>query len=83
VSLFRRWPLIRWDDVSEFHVALIPGSGIRNVVFSRDASPHRRLATINRSLVGGTDTLPDAYGRTPGELADLMNKWRLRALDSR
>ncbi len=63
-SLFRRWPLIRWDSVSEFEVAPIPGSGIRKVVFSRD-SPYPRLAALNRSLVGATDALPDTYGRTP------------------
>ena len=78
-SLFRRWPLIRWDSVSEFHVAPAPGSGMRMVVFSRDSSRHPRLAAINRSLVGATDALPDTYGRTPDELAALMNEWRLRA----
>jgi len=79
IHLWRRCPLIRWDSVSEFDVALIPGSRIRKVVFSRD-SPHPRLAALNRSLVGATDALPDTYGRTPDQLADLMNEWRRRAL---
>ena len=50
------------------------------VVFSHDHSRHPRLAAINQSLVDATDALPDTYGRTPDELADLMNEWRLRAL---
>jgi hypothetical protein len=81
-SLFRRWPLIRWDSVSEFHVAPVPGSGVRKVVFSRDSSRHARLAAISVSLVGATDTLPDTYGRTADQLAGLMNEWRLRAIGS-
>ena len=80
-SLFRRWLLIRWDSVSEFHVAPVPGSGIRKVVFSRESSDHPRLAALNRRLVGATDTLPDTYGRTPEQLAKLMNEWHRRALD--
>jgi hypothetical protein len=77
-SLFRRQPLIRWDSVSEFHVAPAPGSGMKMVVYSRGHSRHPRLAAINRSLVGATDALPDTYGRTPDELAALLNEWRLR-----
>ena len=79
-SLFRRQPLIRWDSVSEFHVAPPLGSGIKMVVFSRGQSPHPCLAAINRSLTGATDALPDTYGRTPEELAELLNQWRRRAL---
>jgi len=78
-SLLRRWPLIRWESVSEFDVAPVPGSS-RRVVFSRDSPQHPRLAALNRSLVGATDALADNYGRTPEQLADLLNEWRRRAL---
>jgi hypothetical protein len=78
--LFRRRPLIRWDSVSEFRVALVPASGMRMVVFSRDPSPNPRLASINRRLVGDTDGLPDSYGRKPDQLADVLNEWRRRAI---
>jgi hypothetical protein len=81
-SLFRRQPLIRWDSVSEFRVAPVPGSGMKMVVYSCDHSRHPRLAAVNRTLVGATDALPDTYGRTPDELAALLNEWRLRALYS-
>jgi len=79
-SLFRRHALIRWDSVSEFRVAPVPGSGMKMVVYSRDHSRHPRLTAINRNLTGATDALPDTYGRPPGELAELLNKWRLQAL---
>src|SRR2546421_3692742 len=62
-SLFRTLPLIRWENVSEFHVAPVPGSGAKMVVYSCDSSRHPRLAALNRSLVGATDALPDSYGR--------------------
>jgi hypothetical protein len=73
--LLRRWPLVRWERVSEFRVAAVPGAG-RTVVYSPDPPARPGLAAVNRALVGETDGLPDNFGRSPEELAQLLNEWR-------
>ncbi|HTM51614.1 MAG TPA: hypothetical protein VL285_23125 [Bryobacteraceae bacterium] len=73
--LLRRRPLVRWDRVSEFRVAALPGAG-RMVVYSPDPPPQPGLAAVNRALVGETDALPDNFGRSPEQLAELLNEWR-------
>jgi hypothetical protein len=64
-TLFRNWSA-GWESVSEFYVGLV-GKDER-VVFVRSGS-------------SGTKFLPDTYGRTPKELADLMNDWRRRGIE--
>jgi hypothetical protein len=75
-SLFRKWPVIRWEDVSEFQVASVPPSRMKMIVFDWAQAPKPQLRKINRALVGAGDALPDTYGLEPQELADIMNDWR-------
>ena len=79
-AIFRRSPLIRWGDVSEFRVAKLPPGGNRMVVFDWKTRPQGGVRKINRALAGATDGLPDNYGMKHQALADLMNERRSRAL---
>jgi len=63
-TLFRNWSA-GWESVSEFYVGRV-GKDER-VVFKRSGSSAMKF-------------LPDTYGRTPQELADLMNDWRRRGI---
>ena len=78
-SLFRKSPVIPWRDVSIFRVASVPPSGIRLVVFDWHTASHPAVRRVNQHLTGATDGLPDSYGLSPQELADLLNTYRSRA----
>ncbi|MEP7209610.1 MAG: hypothetical protein ABI740_02130 [Alphaproteobacteria bacterium] len=70
----------KWRDCGEFGVV---SQGLRSVVgfdlmTAEAASP--RLATIARGLTGYSGGLADNYGISPHNLADLMNRFRARAL---
>ena len=65
-TLFRSWSA-EWESVGDFHVGKI-GDETR-VVFKRYDSSTKTF-------------LPDSYGRTLEELADLMNDWRRRGIGS-
>jgi hypothetical protein len=79
-SLFRQWPLTRWEDVSEFATARV--SLTHTMVVYGEAKPHNaRLASANKALFRFTSGLPDTYGMKPGELAALLNRWRAAALE--
>lgn len=78
-SLFRKWPLIRWEAVGEFRAVRIPGSILKTVAFDTSDAPARRLTTMSRRLTGVSHCLPDTYGMPAEELADFLNEWRERA----
>jgi len=73
----------RWDEVSDFGVyALKHGFFTTNkfVSFSRMSDEGKKLAELNRALVGATGQLGDTFGMKAEELAELMNAFRTRAL---
>jgi hypothetical protein len=61
-TLFRRWSA-EWGSVGVFGIGQVGND--KRVVFERHGSRGRKF-------------LPDSYGRTPEQLADLMNDWRQR-----
>ena len=63
-TLFRQWSA-GWESVSEFYVGRIGDE--EKVIFKLSGS-------------SGAKFLPDTYGRTLQELADLMNDWRRRGI---
>jgi hypothetical protein len=79
-SLFRRSPLVRWPDVSDFRVATVPPSRHKLVVYDWSNAHAGRVRRVNRLLVGASDGLPDTYGMEPQALADLLNARRSRAI---
>jgi hypothetical protein len=76
-QLGRRWRY-EFGDCSEFRVWRMPLFGNRLVVFDHPSSAgrHPRLARVNRALGSGTTALPDRYGRSPADLAALLNARR-------
>lgn len=71
-TMFKRRS-VRWADVSKFGIASI---GTRKTIgwdLSQSPSTAEKAATI---MTGYASTLPDTYGLTAEELADLMNRLR-------
>ena len=69
-----------WRACSAFYPV---SAGLRTYVgFSaeQDAAAYPRMAAANRALIGATCMLPDTYGLSADALADLMNRFRARAL---
>lgn len=73
-TLFRKQPLHRWDEVSQFGVAVMNGRDV--IVFNVAGKSDSRMAKVSRAVFGGSHMLPDTYGLKAKELAALMNKWR-------
>lgn len=72
-----------WHEVSEFGVWKMKQGFFTtssHVGFSTEADSARTLGKINTALVGATGTLPDTYGKSAKDLAELMNAFRDRAL---
>lgn len=73
---FRR----EWRDCSSFYPVSI---GLRKFVgFSSgtDEAAHPRLAAANDAMIGASGMLPDTFGLSADGLADLLNRFRARAL---
>lgn len=74
---FRR----EWGECSAFYPVSM---GFRKFVgFStqQDAAAHPNLAAANRAMIGATGILPDTFGLSADDLADLLNRYRGRARD--
>jgi hypothetical protein len=77
-NLFRRSRL-RWRDVTGFKAGVIPPSGRRFVLFDDITAQDRAIARINTAILGRNGALPDTYGLSADDLADLMRRWHERA----
>lgn len=73
---FRR----KWTDCSPFAPARVGLNTMVAFETGEDIATHPGLAEINRQLVGAAGALPDTFGLSASELADLMNAFRDRAL---
>ena len=76
-SLFRRHRS-RWRDVARFEPISVPYARQKMVGFD-DATAGRTITAINAALTGHNAALPDTYGFSVDELAELMRRWRERA----
>lgn len=66
-----------WAKCSEFGVSRLPVRGAGSmVVFDYDEPRYARLKRLNRGLVGAGGGLPDKFGMSATELADLLNQYR-------
>lgn len=68
-----------WRVCSAFYPV---STGMRmHVGFStaQDESAHPKIAAANRAIIGASGMLPDNFGLSAEELADLMNSYRARA----
>ena len=67
----------RWAETSEFGTADISGETF--VVFDDLTLTPGALTGFNTSNIGRNSALPDTYGLSAEELANLMSDWRNRA----
>jgi hypothetical protein len=77
-NLFRRHDY-KWADVSDIAGVRLPSLS-RCVAFNDRLVQGSRLARTNVRLVGRNSALPDTYGLSVDDLAQLMSLWRERAL---
>jgi hypothetical protein len=78
-SLFRRHRS-RWADATGFKSAQIPPSFIHLVAYNDANLSGKSIAKLNVAIAGANAGLPDTYGFAAADLADLMIRWRERAL---
>ena len=67
----------RWVEVSQFGTWKVSGN---ELVCFNGAKDTGKMAQINRSIAGASQSLGDTYSMSADELAELMNRFRLRAL---
>jgi hypothetical protein len=78
-SLFKSFRR-EWADCSEFSPVRIGPNMMVGFSTGQDETAHPRGAAFARALTGTSGALPDTYGVSADELADLMNRFRARAL---
>ena len=81
-TLFR--PIrVAWHDVSPFsagHIWLTRVVQFDPAQSATDPNAKRAVAALARGLTGASGALPNTYGMTADALAELMNRWRDRAI---
>ena len=78
-SLFRRHGFL-WQAVKGFEAIRISHSMTKMVVYDDINLSGRTLAKFNAAIAGRNAGLPDTYGLSAADLADVMTRWRERAL---
>ena len=78
VHLFRHRSYA-WADVSGFRKAELAYQN-EMVVFDHTGTKGKLIASINAGLVGRNAGLPETYGLGADVMADLMARWRARAM---
>lgn len=84
-ALFRT-TRVGWTEVSPFTAGYISVNRMVQFDLSDErlnADGTRTTAAIARGLTGASGALPDTYGMKADALAELMNRWRERALAGR
>lgn len=75
-TLYRTWH-VNWSDVSDFFVSRVGGRDMVCWNYSSSYSASLRGRKISRSLAGVEAGLPDTFGLSATELANLLNQWRM------
>ena len=78
-NLFRSYRL-RWREVTGFAPISIPYSGKRMLGFDIVAAASLPIAAMTAAATGRMGGLPDTYGFSVDELAQLMTRWQERAV---
>jgi len=76
-SLYRKW-FVRWSDVQLFFPQRIASTRMVCWNYLPGHAGQVRGRRFSASLTGVEAGLPDTYGRSADELAELMNAWRSR-----
>ncbi len=75
-SSFRR----EWTECTGFAALRVGPRKMVGFTTVRDELLHPRLAAVARGMTSTAGALPDTYGLSANELADLMNRFRDRAV---
>ncbi len=68
----------QWSDVEQFKVSNI-GRDTKVVFnFSDEFTKNKLNRSVSKLITGTEGVMPDTYGKTPSELADLLNEWKSR-----
>jgi hypothetical protein len=78
-NLFRSYRA-RWQDTTGFTAVRIHSAHQKMVVYDDAKQSGRSLAQLNVAIAGRGAGLPDTYGLSADDLAQLMAQWRERAL---
>lgn len=74
-SSFRR----EWRGCSAFYPVRIGFRQFVGFTTQQDEAAHPNLAAANRAMIGASGMLPDTFGLSADDLADLLNRYRGRA----
>ncbi|WP_447922178.1 hypothetical protein [Achromobacter aegrifaciens] len=72
---------VRWQDTSEFTVVSVSRAATKLIVFDDAAVDGKGTAGLNRHIIGRNSSLGETYGLSHEALAELLNAWRVRALE--
>ena len=75
VSLFRKH-FVEWSNVQSFVPVRMQRRGMVGWNYSSEFRRARRLRSVNSAIAGVEAALPDTYGMSAGQLAQLMNQLR-------
>jgi hypothetical protein len=78
VTKFFRTQIFHWSDVSDFGVCTF--RGYQMIVFNAAKARLGIWDKMNAALAGKNGYLPDTFGLGAADLANLMARWRERAL---
>jgi len=79
-ALYRTWH-VPWTDVDGFLVANVGGRDMVCWNYAPGYDKQKFGRRLSSGLSGVEAGLPDTYGRSAGELAQLLNDWRQRHAD--
>ena len=82
VSLFRKH-FVPWREATGFVAGKIPRAQKKMVFFDDARAKANALGQLNVSMVGRNSGVPDTYGFSAEDLANLMAQWRERAMTAR
>lgn len=76
-SIYRKW-FQRWSDIEEFFPQRIATNDMVCWNYTPGYDAQARGRKLSAGLTGVEAALPDTYGLSAPELAELMNQWRVR-----
>jgi hypothetical protein len=78
-SLFRTHHA-RWADITAFRAGRIGLNAMVLIQYAPSYAHARKLRAVSAALTGAEGALPDTYGHSAQQLAELLNEWRDRAV---
>lgn len=80
-SIFRS-SFTKWNEVGQFKTGYIGKNKMVVYNYSQNYNKNVTSRTISREMTGVEVAIPDTYGKSPEELAKLLNEWRERYLNN-